>query len=1147
MGKGSGKSGGKQAGKIVLGLGLAAAGFMHGAWLFGTNSCWMGALYGLSLGTTVWSVLNSSQDEETSSSKFDYQMNSIAPNNMIPVIYGTHKLGGLQSWHSTNKDGESLLKDIIIGEGIIDGVYGVTANNLLIKKEPVFKIYNTKYPEATVQVITTDEPTDNDKQLILHANGVTTKISMQDSYYDVEDDGSNDYCCRVDKLINYISGYGYNNSLAEDGWVVCDPVGVTSSPEDIYEVSTTNCYNNPVPLYSRGLPDCWYKFDNGVNPPDNYEKVGGYKNYAWIRAYLKKSDDLPSSGNPNITAIVRGRRIVDTRKNNAGYIFSDNPAMIVRDYLLNKRFGCGKFITMEMLDEDSFKEVADYCDELVSYKDVSGIIRKEKRYTLDIVLNQRKKHIDNLGEMFAAFGGFLIFTNNKIGLRCEKAAPVSYAFNDDNIVMGSVSFVQTPLTDTPNKYSIGYCDHNYNFSEVKVIVEDYADQVERGVIIDKDITLAGCSRQTQAKRLGRLYKALNRLCSVTMQFQTSTFAMHLEPGDVITISYKNLFVNQPARITEILEEKGVWTIKAQQYNESIYNDNYMAEITVGDYCPIDNAFAGNVPNVSNLVSNQSYYKDTFGNIISDISLTYNLPIYTYFRQVHINYSLDGENFTELATTTDNSYTLHNAVVGKTYYFRVVVENAVGRKSSGTTTNILVTGKDTPPERPNNIRAEKVKGGIILYWDASTEKDIYGYNIYLSENDSGIEQATLFNENYSGTSIYIPIQQNIKYGIYIQAKDNGGNLSDFTSLSYTMSAPADVEWFDCVVIDSDLDFRWRGANGLNYEIRRGDTWDYGTKLIETPANAYRFLFPTVGEHTFWIKAFDEYRNYSINALKATVNILGVNNRNIVKVIDPKANNWEGNKFNTFVNEYGHLQLASGANHGEYIVKVKMPKAFKLRNWIDYTGEAIADDSMTWQKATFKWSDPEADVSWLPLADSSGLTFKNYIATRADSIDNLLCLFPLDNTVNSNDNTIIANENVNIDFGQSQFGQGALIMDTSRLSWNVDIKQEFSMLMTIAKTKEYNYNTVFITLKSDTNNLQFGYDNYGGYFYLRDTNDIENRVYLSVSANDYLRLCIIQRADTRTIMLMSTSTGKCETNTINASPIGEIKNIYCYNKR
>ena len=145
MGKGSGKSGGKQAGKIVLGLGLATAGFMHGAWLFGTNSCWMGALYGLSLGTTVWSVLNSSQDEETSSSKFDYQMNSIAPNNMIPVIYGTHKLGGLQSWHSTNKDGESLLKDIIIGEGIIDGVYGVTANNLLIKKEPVFKIYNTKY------------------------------------------------------------------------------------------------------------------------------------------------------------------------------------------------------------------------------------------------------------------------------------------------------------------------------------------------------------------------------------------------------------------------------------------------------------------------------------------------------------------------------------------------------------------------------------------------------------------------------------------------------------------------------------------------------------------------------------------------------------------------------------------------------------------------------------------------------------------------------------------------------------------------------------------------------------------------------------------------------------------------------------------
>lgn len=1129
---GKGKKG-KSAGKALLGIGLGVAGFMNPA-LFATTSSWMGALYGLSLGTTIWSTLHAG--DNSNSSYFDYQMNSVSPNQMIPIVYGTHKLGGLQTYHYTNTNGKSMVKDIVIGEGIIDSVYGVCANNLLIDDGAVFKIYNVEYNDATVAV--------SSNTLILYANGKTEWIKLQSSN-DIEDDQSNDYCCSIDKLINYINGYGYDNSLAEDGWRTSEVVNVTSAPKKIYSLSRTKCYNNPVALRTKGLPDCSYSFNNGTGAPDNYTKVGGYKNCAWIRAWLKKSDDLPSSGNPNITALVKGRRIIDTRKSMTSRVYSENPAMIVRDYLLEGRFGCGKFITQDMLDEDSFKEVADYCDEQIEYKDISGVIMKEARYTLNIVLGEKKKHIDNLSDMFASFGGFLVFTNNKIALRCEKEEPVSYHFSDDNIVLGSVSFSQSSLTDTPNKYQIGYCDHNYNHTEVKVVIDDYADQIERGCIITKDVSLKGCNRQTQAKRLGRLYKSLNRLCSVTIQFQTSTFAMHLEPGDVVTISYKNLFDKQPARITEMQEEKGVWTIKAQQYNGSIYRDSYMEQIELGDYCPIENAFTGSVPDVEALNASQIYYQDSLGNTISDVTLTFTPPDYQFFRTVNILYSLDGTAWSELGRTTGDSFVMHNAAIGVTYYFKAVVENTLGRKSDGVTTSIEITGKDEPPSAPTGLTTEKRTGGVLLSWSASSEPDVAGYNIYVSPKNVGIRNEFLYNEKYLGTSLFIPLEQNVLYGLYVIAVDNSGNTSDPAIITYTRSAPSDVEWFDCVAIDSDLDFRWRGESGLNFEIRKGASWDTGTKIVETPSNAYRVLFPSLGEHTFWIKSFDEYRNYSAHAKEATVEITGVENRNIIKVIDQVENEWEGGKTNVYVDDNGYLRLAEGCSYGEHLVNVSMPKEFRLRNWIDYSLINFTDDPLIWNDAVFSWESGDGNKTWIPSADTSPIGCTHYISVKTEAIDDSLYNFRLNKTTIGGEGETPTEED-NIVYESAHYGDGVLLKEMTYLGWEVSVPTVFSHVFSIVKDGELDHSTVFMSLQSEDDYLQIGYSAGSEEFYCVDKKMNMVSAKVDASMNDHITIGISQSETTRTIFVKSSLTGDTVSASIEASPIGEIKYVCCYKK-
>jgi hypothetical protein len=69
-------------------------------------------------------------------------------------------------------------------------------------------------------------------------------------------------------------------------------------------------------------------------------------------------------GPPSIAAIVRGNRIYDHRTDmwTAG---GDNPAMVIRDYLLATVYGCG--FSPTLIHEDSFDAAADVCDVLVRY------------------------------------------------------------------------------------------------------------------------------------------------------------------------------------------------------------------------------------------------------------------------------------------------------------------------------------------------------------------------------------------------------------------------------------------------------------------------------------------------------------------------------------------------------------------------------------------------------------------------------------------------------------------------------------------------------------------------------------------------------------------------------------------------------------
>lgn len=674
---------GKSTGKALFTIGgffLGAGGW--GQKLFGMVGNSLGAgLYGASLMSTIWTATHTGAGPSYS---FSTATNAIANDQMIPLVYGTRQYNGpLITWQAAGSSASSMKKDVVIAEGEIKGVQGVTANCMLIGgTQTVFEIENIAYSDATVEIHQTNSPTGNDKRMTLVANGVTTTINMQGAV-DISSDSSNDFCCNIGLFVQHIEKLG-------NGWRIKNYCGCSIAPENIASISTTSCYKTPVAITGSQETSSTYTAYTGSStqaPPTNYATTGSYKNTAWIRANLVATSSL-SYSNPNIACIIKGKLVYDTRTSTTAY--SENPAMCLRDYLLNKRYGMGRWLTEDMLDTDSFEECADYCDATVTYSDAYGITVSEPRYTLNLILAQKRKHIENIQDILAVFGGFLSISGDKIYCRMEKQETVSYDFNSNN--MSEVKFDYDGLTNCPNQYSIKYYDPAQNWAQISVQVNDTADQQSRGAIIPKEVSLQGCTNQGQALRLGRIYKAVNRLNGAIISFTTGTFAMHLQPGDIVGITYRALS-GMPFRVLSTSEENGKWKLQAQQYNLSIYDDALGAQLNLRNYVVGDTALTTSMGQVQNASGDDSYYEQTDGSYVYSITVSWdNLNSY-YLKRYVIYYSVDSGTSWQIAGYSAVNTFVHRGVLSnKTYEYNVIAESTAGTYSSDCITSpIYVNG------------------------------------------------------------------------------------------------------------------------------------------------------------------------------------------------------------------------------------------------------------------------------------------------------------------------------------------------------------------------------------------------------------------------------------------------------------------------
>lgn len=188
------------------------------------------------------------------------------------------------------------------------------------------------------------------------------------------------------------------------------------------------------------------------------------------------------------------------------WAWSNNPAWIFYDLVLNKRYGLGKRISSDQVDKWTLYQIGQYCDAPVS----DGAGGKEARYLCDLYISQRTDAWTVLMDLANIFRGMISWSNNLLSVDADMPREMDpdFVFNKSNIV-GSFTFSSTSERTNYSAAIVTYSNpqNNYQDDQASVYSQAVADRFGFNTI---ELSRIGCTRESEAQRHGAYAIETNR-------------------------------------------------------------------------------------------------------------------------------------------------------------------------------------------------------------------------------------------------------------------------------------------------------------------------------------------------------------------------------------------------------------------------------------------------------------------------------------------------------------------------------------------------------------------------------------------------------------------------------------------------------------
>lgn len=248
-------------------------------------------------------------------------------------------------------------------------------------------------------------------------------------------------------------------------------------------------------------------------------------------------------------AKVKGRKVYDPRTLTT--VWSDNPALCLRDFLLSETYGAG--LGSGEIDETSFEDAADYCD--------------AEDLHLNIVILAEGDVMQWAETLALHFGGRLYRADGKIRLWIEDEVVYSgLAFDETNSREWELS--ETPASDRPSRVVVEFP------SEALAYATDQAIEPQDSLAVAREAVykLDGVTDKDTAQRLARLLYASQTVASLRCRFVADGTAAKLTIGTRFRLSFPGGCSAQDFLVTDVApQENGEFAITGREYDAAVYN------------------------------------------------------------------------------------------------------------------------------------------------------------------------------------------------------------------------------------------------------------------------------------------------------------------------------------------------------------------------------------------------------------------------------------------------------------------------------------------------------------------------------------------------------------------------------------------------
>lgn len=211
--------------------------------------------------------------------------------------------------------------------------------------------------------------------------------------------------------------------------------------------------------------------------------------------------------------------------------WSNNPAWVFYDLLLNERYGLGKNVDASMVDKWGLYEIARYCDVMVP--DGKGGL--EPRCACNCVIQSAADAFKVLQDLAGVFRGIAYWGPGAVVASADMPSDPVYVYTAANVIGGTFRYVGS---ERKTRYTVALVSYNDPTNQYKQAVESVQDDdgIARYGVVKTQVTAFGCTSQAQAHRLGRWLLLTSRYETGTVSFQVGLDGTLVGPGQVIAIA-----------------------------------------------------------------------------------------------------------------------------------------------------------------------------------------------------------------------------------------------------------------------------------------------------------------------------------------------------------------------------------------------------------------------------------------------------------------------------------------------------------------------------------------------------------------------------------------------------------------------------------